>query len=444
MGGFRIKRLSSLTLAAVLLALACFVQVSAVKTAVANAPTYSSGKLVISSENAVDGFQYKIVRKKTGNKLTSGTVFSNGKTTLKVKVGLAKKKLYKASVRAFFLKGGKRVYGAWASSYMTAPTVAAYKWSEQGLKLSWNKTEYATSYALKVTDGNTGKHIRLSNISKNSYQLLNTDFNELDINRSLKITVRPYVGKKELNAGTKYTAPIEIIGHRGRMDIAPEGTLASFTEAAKAGYNSFECDYWETKSGDVLISHNNLLSKCGYPAMDIRTLTKATRKNYPIVKGANVSAYPTQYIPTAEQAIKNAATNKMKLYLHTKHSDVSDKALKKIVKWLKKYSMLDNTIVFCSNIGVVDRIVKAGLHAGYIKTPTSAAQEKTYIQTAQSHKAEVIIAQYSSLITEEIVSYAHFRGLKIGCYDINNVYTSRVFINTGADFLVTNNNFLRG
>lgn len=345
-------------------------------------------------------------------------------------------KKYAIKVRA---KIGKN-YGAWSNVFkiVTAPKIA-YKWTKGHLKVNWQNVKFATSYNIKLRlNYNKKKYCRITNLKTTTYTFTTKKLSGLSLNKVYDILVLPYQNDTKLFSGKITTRDIEITGHRGRMDIAPENTLISFKEAYKSGYDSFEADYWETKSGDLIISHDRILSACGSTA-DVRTLTAADIKKYPIIKGKNVKKYSTQYLPTVEQAIKAASTYKMKIYLHTKDSNTSDKAFKKIAGYIKKYKMQGKATVFSGTASTFERIVKNKLRAGFLTLPNNINDVKNSLKYAQSKKAKVVIFRYGAdCINADILKLAHSYKLKMGCYNINDESTASDFANMKGDFLITN------
>lgn len=372
--------------------------------------------------------------------------FSNGKGVTRLYKNIADNKYtipklnagkrYAVKVRA---KVGS-VYGAWSNVYkiVTAPKVA-YKWTNGKLKVKWTNAKYATSYNVKLRlDFNKKKFKRVKNLKDNTYTFSTKHLSGLSFNKVYTVFVRPYTNETKLYTGKVTTRDIEITGHRGRMDIAPENTLASFKEAYKSGYDSVEADWWETKSGALLISHDKILTACNSKA-DIRTLTANDIKKYPIVKGKNIKKYPTQYLPTVEQVIKKISEYKMKLYLHTKDKNTSDKAFKKIAAAIKKYKVEGKVTVFSGDKGAFERIVKSKVRAGFLTLPNNIDEVKASLKYAKEKSAKVVIFRYSKdCINSDIVKLAHSYKLKFGCYNFTEVNKACEYARTKGDFLITN------
>lgn len=345
-------------------------------------------------------------------------------------------KTYAVKVRA--KKYG--VYGAWSKVYkiFTAPNIH-YKWDNGKLKVSWTKMKRASNYNVKLElNYNKQKNKRVTKIKGTSYTFTKKQLPGLSINKVYNIIVLPYSGKTKLYSHKITTRDIEVIGHRGRMDIAPENTLASFKEAHKSNYDSVEADFWETNSGEILISHNNILTACGSKA-DIRTVTLNNIKRFPIIKGKNIKSYSTQYLPTIDQVVKAVSSYKMKLYLHLKDPNMSDKGLKKIQSSIEKYNMEGKVTVFSSYQSAFERIVKNKVRAGYLKVPKDVTQAKQFIKYAAGKSAKFIIFRFGSYITTDVIKYARSKKIRLGCYNVSDTKTGSTFTNLGGDFLITNN-----
>lgn len=334
------------------------------------------------------------------------------------------------------------VKGPWSSVYkiVTAPKIS-YTWDSFKLKAKWTDMNRATSYNLKLRlNSDKKKFVRVKNVKGTEYTFTKKQLAGLCINKVYNIFVLPFENKTKLFTGKTTTRDMEITGHRGRMDIAPENTLVSFKEAHKAGYDSFESDYFATNSGDAIISHDRILKQCNSNA-DIRTLTINDIKKYPIVKGVNVKKYDTQYLPTVEQAIKAASEYKMKVYFHTKDSNTPDKVFKKIAASIKKYKMEDKVTVFARNETTFKRIVKQKIRAGFLNLPNNTNDVKKSLKFAGTHSAKVVIFKYCNYINADVIKLAHKYKLKFGCYNIHTKSTASDFANMQGDFLITNKNY---
>ncbi len=233
---------------------------------------------------------------------------------------------------------------------------------------------------------------------------------------------------------------IEIVGHRGAMDIAPENTLVSFEQAAGYGYPAVETDYWITKSNDILCLHNENLLKCGFPELSIKDIDINTRYDYPVINDANASKYETQYIPTIEEVIKKVASLDMKLFLHTKDKNTSDEKIEEIITLLKKYGIKDRTIFVSSNKECCIRLSKHDCIACFlVVTPTDSSMEAG-MKLCVDNKVPYFMVKYiSGYPTSENIKKAHSLNLTIGVYNANNISKIMWLVDNDCDYAVVNN-----
>lgn len=240
------------------------------------------------------------------------------------------------------------------------------------------------------------------------------------------------------------TSYINFIAHRGAEYTAPENTLAAFKEAGEAGFPGFECDVWETESGDVLVCHeNSIAGMCGVD-LPISKVSLANRMAYPVTLGVNVNQYETQYLASVQEAIAVAAQYNMRLYLHIKVSEgalMSKTSLKKIRTALESQGMASNTVLFSSSAPMVQRIeAVGGLRSGYLINPTDDAYRQTALKRAVKMGSDCVIFQHASAapLTLPLVKAAHAAGLEIGCYGMNDPSSALQLIDIRADFGITN------
>lgn len=319
-----------------------------------------------------------------------------------------------------------------------------YNWSSKGLKVMWSKVKGATHYNIKISRyTDTNKNLVIRKITSDSHTIGYKDFKNLNTNKLYYVTVAAYKNSEKLGSFKITTRDIEIVGHRGCMDKAPQNTLAGLKMAKESGYDSVEADFFETASGDILIFHDDFLTKCGAPDVNIRSLTSKTLKNYPITKGSNIDSYSTQYIPTLAQYAKTASQLNLKLYLHMKDkNNMSDKAIKKIVNTLKKYNMLKKTVVFSSNKDACKRLANSECISGYLRIPKSVEDAKEAVRFAKKVKANIVLCKYNEFLAKSVIKLAHKHNLKIGYYRVSDKTTAAKVSNRGADFLITDRDFL--
>lgn len=351
-----------------------------------------------------------------------------------------------AAAGAFCFAFRFEIYCFFAEPLRCPRELIAYQRAENTVELSWDPVERADGYkilkyrkkqgAYKVISdlpGNvTSRKIIGSAHTKYAVQAYRNVFSGQDLSRD--ITESDVITVQE---------QIECIGHRGAMDEAPENTMASFERAYEMGYTAVETDFWETASGELLVMHDRDLSIMCIATGSIRELTADSLKDYPITYGAGINYYDTQYIPTLEQAVKSFSEWKMDLYLHAKYSKMTDEGIEKLIKILDKYNMTEKTTVFSANPEFVLRLCEYDCNAGFLKIPENEADIYDAIDYARENGAETVILRHSPYLSKSLVKIAHGSGLRIGCYNVNDMSTAFSMIDLNADFLITNNCFFK-
>lgn len=311
-------------------------------------------------------------------------------------------------------------------------------------RFTWSSVKGADGYRLYKYNNDTKRYNRIKEFGKSSTGYIsNTEKTKYAV-KAIKKTKEAVAESKNytLCKMKSITDMIEIVGHRGAMDRAPENTLASYKRAFELGYPSFETDYFETKSGDLIISHDRDISIFTDKKQIIDNITLTNRKDYPITKGVDVDKYATQYMPTFEEAVQSAARFNMNIYLHTKNPDISDKALKKIETIIKKNNMRDKATVFTPNRDLFKKMKKYDIRVGFLMLPESAADITDAIDFSGKNKADVLIMRYTKFLTKNHLKIAHRYNLKVGCYDRSSLKSAFYFVDFKLDFMVTNRDFI--
>jgi len=82
------------------------------------------------------------------------------------------------------------------------------------------------------------------------------------------------------NSGDPITVPksFRIIAHRGASGYAPENTMAAFELAARMGAAEIEYDLQFSKDRQIVVVHDTVLDRYGYPGLRVSELTLSELK----------------------------------------------------------------------------------------------------------------------------------------------------------------------
>lgn len=233
---------------------------------------------------------------------------------------------------------------------------------------------------------------------------------------------------------------MELVGHRGAMDVAPQNTFASFEQAAKYGYPFVEADFWVTNTRDFLVLHDDVLNVCGFPQIPVKTLDNESRFNFPVKDGTLYQNYKTQYIPTVEELVSKVSNLNLKLFLHIKDGGISEERLDEVFSIVKKYGMLDKTVFVTSSRRCCKKLSNRSCNRCFlINEPDGKSIDEGFKYCAEHGVQRVMVRFRDGYPTAQNIKKAHKLGLKIGAFDANSVYDTLWLMRHNCDFSMINN-----
>jgi glycerophosphoryl diester phosphodiesterase len=316
------------------------------------------------------------------------------------------------------------------------------------IKLSWKPVKGATGYIIYRYENSVGNYVALKKLKgtkKTSWSDYNTNANQVQ-----NYGVAAYISKSGVNKKSSIRkvrwngySKTYYIAHRGAMDSAPPNTLAAFSKAKQDGYRAFECDVWYTSSKDLLICHeHNLQSITGFNTI-ITSVSKRTRKDYPIMS-EHYEEYPTQYFPTLQEVLAFCAKNNMQVYLHFWPGDPSQKvstaAIAKATKFIRKYGMTKRAFILSQHPTYIKGFKKYNLNVGWLCRSTSLRTHKQNLLTAAKYKCKFIIYPhgYGVNISTNFIKTCHKKGIRVLFYNIKSSSVAKTFLDKGADNIICN------
>lgn len=323
-------------------------------------------------------------------------------------------------------------------------TFTAVQQSSGKFKFLWQPVENVDGYRVYKYNSEIKKFELFKNFNKNINSFFSSAKYKSYAVKSYRKTDKKYIFSKKFTRCkiTTISDMIEIVGHRGAMDKAPENTLVSYKKAHEIGYKGFETDYFVTYTGDPIVSHDRNISVFTGVDEDILNLTEADRTDYPIIKGINIKKYTTQYLPSFEEAVQSAARYNMNVYFHTKNEDIPDIAIEKIVSIIKKYKMRDKATVFSGKNNLFLKLKKYDLRVGYLVLPQNENDIINAVDFAGKNKADVMIMHYTKYLKKKHIINAHNYNIKVGCYDTSDLKSAFKMVDFNVDFLITNKDFI--
>jgi glycerophosphoryl diester phosphodiesterase len=92
-----------------------------------------------------------------------------------------------------------------------------------------------------------------------------------------------------------------IIAHRGASGYAPENTMAAFERAAGMGVREIEFDLQLTKDGRMVVIHDTVLDRYGYPGLRVAEMTLGDLKKLDMGAWFGNPEFGTEAVLTADE-----------------------------------------------------------------------------------------------------------------------------------------------
>jgi len=222
-------------------------------------------------------------------------------------------------------------------------------------------------------------------------------------------------------------AQVKVVAHRGywKTEGSAQNSLASLTKADAIGCFGSEFDVWLTGDGKLVVDHDKTYKGANMEEDKLKTIRQITLDN-------------GETLPTLDEYLRLGRTDtSLRLVLEMKPlSDLNreDLAVKKIVKALKKYKLLDRTDIISFSINACLEFKKAlpDTKIYYLEGDLPPARIKA-LGLAGIDYSMAVMRQHPEW-TEE----CHKLGLEVNVWTVDKEEDLRYFISQGVDYITTN------
>jgi glycerophosphoryl diester phosphodiesterase len=230
------------------------------------------------------------------------------------------------------------------------------------------------------------------------------------------------------SSSERFTAPL-ILGHRGASAVAPENTLAAFSQAIDAGADGIEFDVRLSSDGVPVVIHDAALNRTGLMSKLVRELTCAQLKEIDVGSwfDKRSGAFAGEKIPTLEQVFDLFAGKPAALYVEMK-CDAGEGALlvSAVVDQIHAQNMKDLVVVESFDLTAIQEIKRidrslrtAALFEPRLSKPVSTLRAQTIINLARRHSADEI-ALHHTLARKGILESARKEGFEIVVWTVDD------------------------
>lgn len=211
--------------------------------------------------------------------------------------------------------------------------------------------------------------------------------------------------------------------HRGAMAYAPENTMKAFRLGIDMGADMLELDTHLTRDGVAIVNHNTDLKHTTPPLGRIAGLT------YDEISHIRFRGEP---IPTLEEVILLCMERGVELDIECKDGG----AIEEVVRLVRKHGTQEHTLISQFNALVIarSRRLDPSIRTGFLTLPVVYPFHRLAALAAGAYSVNAHKAQVNRLYVE----VAHFMGLKVISWTVDDADEMRRLIENGVDGIITN------
>lgn len=253
--------------------------------------------------------------------------------------------------------------------------------------------------------------------------------------KSTTSTASPITNKVAVTANVPMTMS-RFVGHMGYSAVAPANSIPSYTKAGESkAFMGIECDVNETKDGEFVLYHDDTLQTRTNGTGQIRSLNLSAIQAVNLIKGNNISLFPSLKIPTLKEYLYVCKVYGMRPVLHIKY--VSTQGVTRLLNLIESVGMKDQAYITGSKAYMTRFREKSSTVPLYWLCNLST----TGIDWAAANNIQ-LNSDYK-YVTKDLVNYAHSKGLAVGAWTVNSKTTAQNLLNMGVDFITTDNNLTK-
>lgn len=230
----------------------------------------------------------------------------------------------------------------------------------------------------------------------------------------------------------------KFIAHRGLSSLAPENTMAAFQLALQENFWGVECDVWQTKDGEFVISHDeSLLKMCGVDKK-VSELTLEEIKTYPILVEDGMEQYSGQYIPSLREYLALLSqAQEVHAVIELKMSFMTEENASALMSLLDEFSMRNRTMVISFSADCIEKVKEADTEE-VVKQQLVAEIATEEIMAWCVENKVGLSCKYNGISRENIITLKE-QDVEVGIWTVNNYANAYQFIKEyGVDYLTSN------
>lgn len=224
------------------------------------------------------------------------------------------------------------------------------------------------------------------------------------------------------------------IAHRGGAALAPENTLAAFSNAIDIGADYFELDVQISSDDSLMIMHDNTINRTTNGTGSVSSLTYTQLRSYDAGSKFNAS-FAGEKIPTLYESLmlaKNSANN-IGVVIEIKTTAAT--VVHKVVKMVQDLDMRNRVIISSFTLSQITES----------KTIDASIPVQLFVSTTSNSTIDQVAAingewiGSGGTVTADFLNYAHSKNVKFNSWTINSGSQMISLSQLGVDAITTDN-----
>jgi len=224
--------------------------------------------------------------------------------------------------------------------------------------------------------------------------------------------------------------------HRGYTRTAPENTLAAFHAALDLGVDGIEFDVRTCKSGEVLVFHDHKIDRLTEGRGLVKNMSFAELREFH-VSGATVPA-GGHLIPTFKEVLE-LVSGRLFLNVEIKANGLPAKHYieRKVVDLLKRFGMLEKTIISSFNPLIVRRAgkVDSRVTTGFLVDKTFNVRNSELLFSKITGAGAIHLEH--TMVTTSLSRKIHGRNLRLLVWTVNQPEEMLKLAKFGVDGIIS-------
>ena len=229
---------------------------------------------------------------------------------------------------------------------------------------------------------------------------------------------------------------MEIWGHRGAYDHAPENTLTGFQLAADMGADGVEFDIQLTRDGEVVVIHDETVDRTSNGTGFVKDFTLAELKKFNFNKKGITEPYFME-IPTLDEVLQLIKPTGLRINIELKTGIVYYDGIEaKALKVVGKHDMLDRIVWSSFNHFSIQKLKQ--LEPNAETALLSALQIHITGEQCEKTGASALHPNIKQLLYPGLVEDCHKRGIKVRAWTVNEPEQFKLAGDKNIDGICTN------